>query len=252
MTIPSFCLYYTLSVKEYIEYSGDTSIAEKVLPRIKKYIDAILAREKDGLLYRFAGANNWNFYDWSPHSEGVLHGEDVVIPDAQLNILAVIALKCLKEICQKSGLEYGYGNKAEELTEKIYETFFNRDEGLFSVTKGGKEFVELVNALAVAFGIAKEEDAEKICEKLAKDELISSSLSVKCFKYDALLKVDGEKYREAILADIRNNYKRMLESGSTATWETIDGAVAFENAGSLCHGWTAIPIYYYYKFGMVR
>ena len=29
---------------------------------------------------------------------------------------------------------------------------------------------------------------------------------------------------------------------------SMDGAVAFENAGSLCHGWTAIPIYYYHKY----
>ena len=44
------------------------------------------------------------------------------------------------------------------------------------------------------------------------------------------------------------DYKMMLDNGATATWETIDGAKAFENAGSLCHGWTAIPIIYYHRY----
>ena len=54
-----------------------------------------------------------------------------------------------------------------------------------------------------------------------------------------MLKTDLETYRAWILLEIRKDYKKMLESGSTATWETEDGAAAFDNAGSLCHGWTA-------------
>ena len=52
------------------------------------------------------------------------------------------------------------------------------------------------------------------------------------------------------MCEIRKNYKKMLDYGSDTTWETIDGACAFDNAGSLCHGWTAIPIYYFRKLGV--
>jgi hypothetical protein len=38
----------------------------------------------------------------------------------------------------------------------------------------------------------------------------------------------------------------MIETGTV--WETIDGKAAFDNAGSLCHGWSATPIYYYNLF----
>ena len=31
----------------------------------------------------------------------------------------------------------------------------------------------------------------------------------------------------------------MLETGDTL-WETADGAEAFDNAGSLCHGWSSV------------
>jgi len=37
----------------------------------------------------------------------------------------------------------------------------------------------------------------------------------------------------------------MLDRGATAFWETIKGADDFGGAGSLCHGWSALPIYYY-------
>ena len=37
----------------------------------------------------------------------------------------------------------------------------------------------------------------------------------------------------------------MMDVGATSVWETIDGASAFDNAGSLCHGWSAIPVYYF-------
>ena len=250
--IPSFSLYYALSVKEYIEHSGDTSIVKEVYPRILQFMDAMLARRKNGLLYRFEGAQNWNFYDWSEHSEGTLHSADAVIPDAQLNILCVMALRALKRICQLGGVEYPYGNADEELAGNIIKAFYNEEKQAFSVTVGGDEYVELVNALAVAFGIVGGKKAEIICEKLAGGELIPCSLSMKCFKFDALLSVDEEKYQGAVLAEIRKDYQLMLDSGSSAAWETIDGAAAFDHAGSLCHGWSAIPIYYFKKLKVVE
>ena len=66
-----------------------------------------------------------------------------------------------------------------------------------------------------------------------------------CFKYDAMIAVDREKYKDVILGDIRVKYGKMLDEGATSFWETEEGASAFANAGSLCHGWSALPIYYY-------
>ena len=66
-----------------------------------------------------------------------------------------------------------------------------------------------------------------------------------------LLQTD-EKYKDYILSEIRANYGHMLELGATSAWETKIGAEDFGKAGSLCHGWSAIPIYYYRKLGMVN
>ena len=37
-------------------------------------------------------------------------------------------------------------------------------------------------------------------------------------------------------------------AGATTFWETELGEKDFDNAGSLCHGWSALPIYYYHLF----
>jgi len=83
-------------------------------------------------------------------------------------------------------------------------------------------------------------------DTLLNGELSDCSLSMKIFKYDALLATDKEKYQEWVLNEIREEYGKMIEQGNTV-WETIDGASAFDDAGSLCHGWSAIPVYYYTK-----
>jgi len=42
----------------------------------------------------------------------------------------------------------------------------------------------------------------------------------------------------------------MLYHGATTFWETILGEEDFSNAGSLCHGWSAVPIYFYHKYAL--
>ena len=37
----------------------------------------------------------------------------------------------------------------------------------------------------------------------------------------------------------------MLDEGATTFWETMAGWKDFQNAGSLCHGWSALAAYYY-------
>ena len=69
-------------------------------------------------------------------------------------------------------------------------------------------------------------------------------MQIKSFK--ALLGFKG-KYEELVLNDIRARYKKMLDAGATSFWETEKGEADFDNAGSLCHGWSAIPVYYFNK-----
>ena len=121
-----------------------------------------------------------------------------------------------------------------------------KEEGLFANHMDGSGRSELVNALAVLCGAATSEDAKTICRALTEQSgLVETSLSTRCFKYDALLKQDQETYKSYILQDIICRYSKMLDAGATSFWETELGEADFCGAGSLCHGWSAMPVYYF-------
>lgn len=67
----------------------------------------------------------------------------------------------------------------------------------------------------------------------------------KIYKFDAMLSVSKQKYANRILEEIDRDFGYMLQEGATTFWETIKGEADFCGAGSLCHGWSALPICYY-------
>ena len=105
---------------------------------------------------------------------------------------------------------------------------------------------------AVKLGAADGVDKQTILKILAANGaadsdlyVIPNTLSMNCFRFDALLHEDREHYASVILNELDRDYLYMLRNGATTFWETIKGAEDFSDAGSLCHGWSALPIYYY-------
>ena len=245
LTIPSFSLYYFMAVKEYIEYTRDVSLGEEVYDKLISIVEVFLKNKQNGLICTFEGLNHWNFYDWSEFLEGELHEYDTAHPDLMINCLFIMALENLREIAGRINQPFSYDEILTETKVNAKAAFYDEKTGAYALTQGGKEFTALGNALALLSGIV--ENAEDLCEKIAKDEFSGCSLSMKCFKYDALLLTNKAKWQEQVLNEIRKDYKIMLNAGATSVWETIDGASAFDNAGSLCHGWSAIPVHYFNK-----
>lgn len=244
LTIPSFSLYYIIAVREYLQHSGDFSFTEQVFPKLTSILTAFYQHSEQGLLYKFIGNNHWNFYDWSPYASGDLKHSEPYEPDFLVNCIAILALNSYDQICIAIGKENQYQEFAEQLKEHTKKHFWNETTELFFISSPEEEPTELANSLSVLAGLAP--DPKRTCEQLASGQLVPCSLSMKCFKYDALLQTDKERYESVILKEIRNTYQTMLDQGSTTVWEMAEGHTAFQNAGSLCHGWSAIPIYYYH------
>ena len=242
LAIPSFSLYYLIAVKEYVDHTGDVSLGKEVYPRLVSIIEAFLNNREDGLILRFTGATQWNFYDWSEHLSGRLGQSEQAIPDLVINCLFVMALEQLRVIAQKTGNDFAYDSLLLETRARAKETFYDVEKGAFSLTQGGAEFTVLGNALAILAGLA--DDARKIGRQIVEGTLSDCSLSMRCFKYDALLLTDAARWKPYVLEEIRRDYGYMLDEGATSVWETSEGACAFGNAGSLCHGWSAVPICY--------
>lgn len=247
LTIPSFSLHYFIEVYEYTKYSGDLTLVREIMPKLRSVLNVFLNKMENGLIRNFTQKCHWNFYEWSDDLTGRgLKAESKKGFDCALNCLLSMALTCMSDICEMLGVDSDYSDKAKLLNSRIFEEFYNSSDRMFVNRLGEKNYSELVNSWAVLCGAAKGKVAEDICEILAADSNITKiTLSMACFKYDALLMTDREKYKNYILSDIRRKYKLMLDAGATSFWETEKGDRDFSNAGSLCHGWSAMPVYYY-------
>ena len=250
LAIPSFSLHFFTAMLEYAEFTQDISLAKKYNNRLKRILDAFISREKNGLIQTFEGAQYWNFYDWTKYCEGSLFESEKINSDCILNCLVIQALNCYEKLCALCSEPFPFVGKATELSANVRKTFLN-DDGLFVMHSNTDELCAFACALAVYTKVATKEESIAIAKAITENRLIKSTLSTKFFVYEALLYAD-ENYKDYIIDDIRSTYKIMLDAGSDTVWETADGEADFHNAGSLCHGWSAIPVYFYNKFKMVK
>ena len=234
-TIPFFSLIFPVQVCEYYQYTGDEKLKADMRPAIERILDGYKSRiAENGLIPSFA--RHWNFYEWA---EGSDNGEELEQRvrkehfDLILNCAYVHA-------CAHYDKLYGEKTDVSAIKKAIKDTFFVQERGLYKLRADGKEqFSRLGNSFAMLIGL---EDGG-FAEKLIGEDLIDITLSMCTFYYDAMLKAD-EKYQDFIVEDIKRKYGKMLDAGATTFWETELGWKDFAEAGSLCHGWSALPVYY--------
>ena len=260
LVIPSFSLHFFPAVKEYLDHSGDLEFIERIYPKLESVISVFAGRSREGgLIPPFTrGGCYWNFYEWSrglasEDDLNMIHTDnqntETAEPDIALNALTVIALENMHYLSTKLGKSSNYADIASEIRASAREYFFDSGKGIFFDRKGERTYSVLGNALAILAGLARPEEAQSVAEAIvnyAALGLTPISLSMRCFLNDALLLVDREKYAPYILSEIERIYLPMVEAGPGTVYETELGESDFENAGSLCHGWSALPIYYYH------
>lgn len=261
ITIPSFSLAFTTVVLEYTQFTKDTALASEMLPCIEKMLQFFLPKlDEDGLFKTVTEEGIWHFYEWAGELDGAFFSPDGSKKlrneyDVLINAFLSIALTNAATICsflQLYDKTFYYQDLKIKLNKSLKEKFFVAEQGLFKTYSDREEYSELANALCVLAGVCEDEEAEYICEKLAEgySGWVRNTLSMSIFRYDALLKTNRAKYEKAILKDIDETYGYMLDQGATSFWETIKGEADFHFAGSLCHGWSALPVYYYRIFGL--
>lgn len=251
MAIPSFSLHFITECEEYLRYSGDEEFIRRIYPKIEKTLDTFLAKlDTVGLIPPFSSVDMWNFYEWEDGLEGYLGAERKKLEtyeyDLALNTLLSIAISRMISINDRLGLDStALKEKKAALNQAIYSHFYKKEKGLFETRRGTDHYSKLTNALSILAGVPSAEESRYIAKKLTTDDrLVDASLSMRTFLYDALLAVD-KSYASFVLSDIERVYTPMLKTGNNTVWETELGESDFSNAGSLCHGWSAIPIYYY-------
>ena len=238
--IPFFSLIFPMQVYEYSVYGGDPKVVERLLPTLRCILDGYKARiDETGLIPALQG--NWNFYEWTDGSAALDECGGRLQPihyDLILNCAYVYACSFFEKLT-------GEKIDTSAIKRAIKDNFYNEEKGLYKLCLSGEErYTQLGNSFAYLIGLG----TEGFIERLMSDELIEVSLSMRSFYYDALLEAD-EKYQSYIIEDIKTRYKRMLDYGATTFWETENAWDGPAGSNSLCHGWSALPVYYLSIFG---
>ena len=260
ITIPVFSLFFVIALYENAKVDFDKAFVAEMLPYAEKVVSVFADRLTEYGVSSFVGTRYWNFYEWS---EGLDGGEIFkkvesepsfdFIPTAVLSVAA----KYLSE------LELRLGAKAEAARYKAVsarakaatESFYCAESGLYySFIKNGEKqgLHEYSLAMAVYAGVGRER-SKKIAETLAKKDarVTPCTPAALSFYYDAIIRY-ARNGLSVVWQDIADRYGKLLYSESTSLWETDLGEADFGEAGSLCHGWSAVPCYIYDKYGYKR
>lgn len=256
ITIPSFSLGWIISLHDFALYTGRVEEAGALLPAAQKLLGFFRSRiGNDGLIETPTDKQYWNFYEWAPGiDDGWEYGGDYVNKgdrrDAPLCLFYAIALGFAADVAQWSGnddMAAALRDEKAAMLDAVEKAFWDEKAGLYlTYTATQPHYCQLVQSLALIAGAADGERAKKLRKAIAeKDErLVPATLSYLLFVYEALL--GDDEFRAAAVEDARELWGSMTLRGATSFWETIDGADAFADAGSLCHGWSAVPTWLWY------
>ncbi len=286
INIPCFSLLWIVELYEYVLYSGDLAFAAEEFSVVMRLIGTFSGRtDKNGMLSSWRSADQWNFYEWSKWMDDTETSSLDIEADAPLTLFYVLALEAAEKTAYLLSMRDTDGKDIykddylhlkslyEKTAAAFHDVFWDKERGAYaSFTVKGERvmFSELTNALALYAGIVpnayKKRVAGILCGKERIDfngyeektaviapgcpqYLVPVTLSHAVFKYEALLKT-GDEYAGYVFSDIAEKWGDMLYQGATSFWETPEGARAFDDAGSLCHGWSAIPVIIYGKYAL--
>lgn len=274
-TIPSFSLVWISALRDHFLFSGRDRLFRKFRPTIDKILSSFLVRrdEKTGLYKLFEGEGYWTFYEWAPglcrkNRDGIGTTGDFRL-DAPHNLFLLEALEAYQEMLIFSGEHQaarGLRQKSATLKKAIHDNFWDEKRRLYATFTDRRRkwhYCELVQAMAVIHGlgsagisshlrkgILKSPDpvppgpgrSDEMPARFESGALIPMSLST--LLYGALSLLGAGSEEQGRLLEICNRiFSSMLYKNATSLWETVKGADDFEYAGSLCHGWSALPVW---------
>lgn len=255
LQITSFTIHWINAICEYTLYSNDMGVFERTAKLREKAVKALLARfdKESGLYYAPCDKNLWNFYEWEIYLDG-LNGQNDAISFNHLgefdeidSVYNMLLIEMFKKLYQVTANEEYY-HAAEKLCTTCRNYFYDKEQNYVKFYKHLDMKFEFVNSLAIYTEVVPQEKQADLIKKLMNDEFINATLSSLFYTVEVMAN-HSEESKIQLEKRLLNIFSPMLEDGKITTlWETADGAAAFDYSGSMCHGWSAILIYFYYKY----
>lgn len=256
LAIPSFTFSWVLALGDHVKYRRNLAFTQSMMPALRMVMDKREGELTDGLVPCPRGRRYWQFYDWAKDLSGdlakALAGEDASSADqfeSPLNLLAILAFEsaaeCAAFVCETNASARWRGTAAR-MRNAVRYRFWNAEKRQIETRLGASlASAELAQALALLADTIPENARAEVVQKLsAPSDWTRTTLSQSLYKYEAL-RAAGGAAEAAMWKDMNETWSAMLDAGATSFWEVSEGCKAFGGAGSLCHGWSAVPVYFY-------
>lgn len=260
ITIPSFTSIYIRQLMEYMEYSGDKDFIREMFP-VAKTITEMLEHQMDetGLLPSFIGKQYWNFYSWNPGLGGLEKFLESAPYECAMNAFASDSFRCFARLCDvvQPELAAHYDDLHAKLNENLHKAFFDPERNVYMARTDGANptLYTFLQVLPLYVGATPKHLRATVIENMLKPDMTPCMLSARTYEYDVLLQED-DKYREFVRRDVEETWGYMLFQGATSFWEVAaiktTESFNFSRDGSLCHGWSGMPIYLYGKYNLLN
>ncbi len=250
-TITTFNLAWISSFGDYYLYSGDDSLFEAWLPHITNMLWWFTGYENsDGLLENLP---YWAFVDWGGLSFNPAESEGMITP---VNLLYCESLNTAAFIAAHTGneeLAEGWFERAVNLADAIETHLWDTKRKAYCDTKKKNRFSptlsEITNAMAlILLHNGQDKRAGEIFQTIYSPKREDGILTGSPYGFTLVCRALGRcGHPERALDFIRERYGRMLDQGSTTTWEGWelihrDKQGTAYGLSSASHGWGGGPL----------
>lgn len=253
--IPDFTLHWVRGVARFWRSTGDIGLVEDLFPAVEKALQWFRRLENEnGLL---ADLPYWHFIEWAHVGRS---GESA--PANALYAAALYAASNLAEAIESKRAARRFRERADAVRDALNRRHWSVarkayvDEVEPKTGAQGERISQQSNALMVAFDLAPPERRNALIATISDESVLKFTAAPPIFvdapKFDQARDIVRantffchflyEAYAKAGRFDLsvhhmRGFYKPMLDAGATTLWES------FEPSASLCHVFSATPVY---------
>lgn len=251
--ICDYALYWLMTIREYIRYSGDTAIIAELYPSIERVVTWFERfADVDGLIN---SPPHWIFVDWAEVDK---RGQATA-----LNAHFVQALRLSAELAELYGLPArarAWRNRADQLVTALNHHLWDDERGVYVDARldgvQSQRVSQQANGLCLAYGIVPQERQARVIAYITDPARVKLTAAMprlyqpppfeeaqdvvlaQPFCAHHLHRGLAQAGRsDLILANIRERWGAMITAGSTTLWEL------WSPLASQCHAWSTTPTF---------
>lgn len=251
--IADYALYWLMTLREYVRYTGDAAIVTELYPGIERVL-AWFERfvDDDGLLNN---PPHWLFVDWAEVDK---RGQSTA-----LNAQYVHTLRASAELAEMHGLPKraaAWRDLAATIAAAINQHLWDEERGVYVDARAdgvqSRRVSQQANGLCLAYAIAPPERRQRVIAYITDSSRVKLTMAMPGMAGDPdfdeaqhvtlaqpfcahhLHRGLAQAGRADLLLDnIRQRWGAMIAAGSTTIWEV------WSPFASQCHAWSTTPTF---------